>query len=284
MKLLRYDAIFYVLRNGNAFHKLKMAHILGLNGDRQQLVDELRSLQNEDGGWPWQLVTGNPSGVSDTAKVLELLSCVGLDGASSTIKKGIFFLLAQQHRDGGWSESPELQGIIPRDWTWVSTRHSGYQTADVVNALVEVGYRGEEMGRAIGFLRSTQNEEGGWFSHVGPSSYTGSDVASTDHIVLAFLRCGEPKESQVFQRAKRMLLERRGTIDSPVDGTAVLSVLLALGYPAEDEYVSQLIENLIEAQRPDGGWNWFSDLPSNPSQTVDSLEQLVKCGVKIPFR
>lgn len=284
MRRLRYDAISYILRNGNSFHKLKLAHILGLNGDRRKLVEELRSLQNQDGGWPWQLVAGNMSGVSDTAKVLELLPHVCVNRASSTIKRTVSFLLVRQHRDGGWSENPELEGIIPSEWNWISTRYSGYQTAEVVNALIEAGYFGEEVGRGIDFLRSIQNEEGGWPSHVGPSPYTGSDIASTDHIVLAFLRYGEPKGSPVFQRAEKMLLEKRGMIDSPVNETAVLSTLLAIGYSPEDEYVLELVEGIIEAQRLDGGWNWFGDLPSNPMQTVDCLEQLVKCGVEIPFK
>jgi hypothetical protein len=49
---------------------------------------------------------------------------------------------------------------------------------------------------------------------------------------------------------------------------------LASGHPPDDEYVSELVDWLIEAQRLDGGWNWFGDLPSNPSQTVYCLEQL----------
>ena len=281
MKRLRYDAVSYVLRNGNSLNKLKLAHILGLNGDRQRLVDELRSLQNRDGGWPWQLVAENPSGVSDTAKVLEPPPSVSVNRTSGTIRRAVSFLLVQQHEDGGWSESPELEGIIPNDRTWISTRHSGYQTADAVNALIESGYLGEAVRRAIDFLRSTQNEEGGWPSHVGPNALTGSDVASTDHVVLAFLHYGEPRESSVLQRTERMLLESRETVDSSVDETAVLSTLLALGYPLENEYISELVGSLIEAQRPDGSWNWFGDLPSNPTQTVDCLEQLVKCGVEI---
>ena len=283
MKCLRYDAVSYVLRNGNSFDKLKLTYILDLKENRRCLVDELRSLQNRDGGWPWQLVAENPSGVSDTAKVLELLPSVGVNRTSGTIKRAISFLLVRQHEDGGWSESPELEGIIPHDRTWISTRHSGYQTAEAVNTLMEAGYLEEEVRRAIDFLRSTQNEEGGWPSHMGPSPYAGSDVASTDHVIFAFLRYGEPRESSVLQRAERMLLERRETIDSPVDETAVLSTLLALGYPPENEYISELVGSLIEAQRLDGGWNWFGDLPSNPMQTVDCLEQLVKYGIETPL-
>jgi hypothetical protein len=274
MRRLRYDAVSYVLTNGNAFHRLKLANVIGREYEYRPLVDELMSFQNEDGGWPWQLAVGNPSGVSDTAKILELLPSVSVDPASEPISRAVSYLLRLQNRDGGWSESPELDRIVPEDWTWVSTRDSGYQTADAVNALLEIGHLGDEIGRAIEFLRGMQNEEGGWPSHVGPDSST--DPATTDHIIMAFLRSGEPRGSPVIVMAERMLLEKRRGWDSPVDATAVLSVLLALGYPPEEEHVSELIGWLVDAQRPDGGWNWFGDLPSNPSQTVDCLEQLVR--------
>jgi hypothetical protein len=34
--------------------------------------------------------------------------------------------------------------VIPPQWTWVSTEHSGYQTADVLNALHECGHAEKE--------------------------------------------------------------------------------------------------------------------------------------------
>jgi hypothetical protein len=172
MRTLRYDAISYVMENGNPLHRLKLARILGREGDYEPLVDELLSLQNSDGGWPWRLEEGNPSGVSDTAKTLELLAGLGVDPGSGPIRRAVSYLLDLQNEDGGWSESPELDGAVPEEWTWVSTRHSGYQTADAVNALAEAGYSGGEIDRALDFLRTAQNDEGGWPSHVGPDSQT----------------------------------------------------------------------------------------------------------------
>lgn len=274
MRTLRYDAISYVMENGNPFHRLKLARILSQQGENGPLVDELLSLQNSDGGWPWRLEDGNPSGVSDTAKTLELLAGLGVDPGSGPIRKAVSYLLDLQNEDGGWSESPELDGIVPEEWTWVSTRHSGYQTADAVNALAEAGYSGGKINMDLDFLRVAQNDEGGWPSHVGPDSRKKTDSATTDHIVFAFLRHGYPRDSSVIRKAEEMLLEKRRLTDSPVNVATALSALTALGHPPDDEYVSELVDWLIEAQRSDGGWNWFGDLPSNPSLTVDCLEQL----------
>jgi len=274
MKSLQYDAVSYVSESGNAYQKLKLAHILGLEEEYQTLMEELMSKQNGDGGWPWLLEAGDPSGVSDTAKVLELLPGVGVEPASQPIRKAISYLLDHQNDDGGWSESPELEGLIPGEWTWVSTVYSGYQTADALNALFEAGYSGDAVARAIDFLRATQNEEGGWYSNVRPRPNPVTDIATTDHIVHAFLNNSEPRESTVIKRAERMLLEKKEKLEAPVDVAAALSCLRELGYGPESEHVRRLVDYLIGAQRPDGGWNWFDDLPSNPSQTVDCLESL----------
>ncbi len=281
---LKYDAVSYVLENGNSFHKLKLLLMLNLQPEkRRKLVRELKSLQSPDGGWPWQLQKGKPSGISQTARNLELLLKAGESRDSDIVKRAVLFLLQTQREDGGWSENPELKEVIPKDWNWVSTEHSGYQTADAINALIEAGYsKDARVAKAVNFLLKTQNEEGGWPSYVSPDyPYEGSDIAAMDHIVTALLGFGEPKDSLVLKKAVDALLKHREDWKEPVDGAAVLCVFLMLDYPLNHEYVRELVANLIESQRPDGGWNWFGDLPSSPAQTVDCLEQLVKCGIKV---
>jgi len=284
MKKLMYDAVSYVLKNGNQYHKSKMLMTLGgKREDYQKLVVELKSMQNLDGGWPWQLEMGKPSGVSQTARIIELLLRAGEDKNSDTVKRAVGFLLQRQNSDGGWSENHELEGIIPREHNWISTRYSGFQTADVINALAEAGYKNDaRVLKAIDFLRGAQNEEGGWPSYVGPEyPYEGSDIATTDHMVEAFLKLGEPKDSKVVRNAVKALLKHRKDWDSPINAATALNVFLILDYPLEHEYVKELVKNLVESQKPDGGWNWFGDLPTNPGQTVDCIEQLAKCGVQI---
>lgn len=284
MKKLRYDAVSYVLKNGNAHHKLKMLILLGGRVDEQQkLMRELKSLQNPDGGWPWQLKKGNASGIAQTARTLQLLWRTGEDKDSETTKRAVSFLLRNQNPDGGWSENPELEGTIPKESRWISTKYSGFQTADAVNALIGAGYlRDERVKNAIDFLRRAQNEEGGWPSYVGPDyPFAGSDIATTDHIVIAFLKFGEPKNSLVIQNAVKALVTHRESWKDPLDAATALCVFLTLDYPLNHEYVEELVTNLVKTQRPDGGWHYFGALPSNPGQTLECLEQLVKCGVEI---
>lgn len=281
---LKYDAVSYVLENGNPFHKLKLLLMLNIQREkRRKLFRELKSLQDPDGGWPWQLQKDVASGISQTARTLELLLKAGENKDSNTAKRAVAFLFQNQKEDGGWSENPELKGVIPKDWSWVSTEHSGYQTADAINALLEADYlKDARVAEAVNFLLRTQNDEGGWPSYVSPDyPYKGSDIAAMDHIVTALLRFREPKNSLLLKKAVDALLKHREEWKEPVDGAAVLCVFLMLDYPLNHEYVRELVASLIKSQNPDGGWNWFGDLPSNPAQTVDCLEQLMKCGVKV---
>lgn len=279
---LKYDAVKLVTANGNIYERLYLSHAVGSALDTE-LVQNMISTQNRDGGWPWQFHGGEPSGVGASARALELLLKTGLERHSETCSKAVSFLFSLQREDGGWSENPELSDLIPEDWIWVSTTDSmTHITGDVINALIEAGEsRNPKTGRAIAFLKKTQNEEGGWPSQLGSDYTHGTDIGGMDVIVKALLGAGEPKGSQVFKRAIEVVIREREDWKIPVCGASVLNLFTKLGFAADHEYVRELAETLIEKQRPDGGWNWMGDLPSNPAQTVYTVKQLKKCGVEL---
>jgi len=222
-----------------------------------------------------------PSGVTRTSRVLELLLKVWLDKNSRIATNAIHFLLASQRADGGWSENPELSKFVPKDEAWVSTTYSmTYATADVVNALVKAGYSGHpSVQKAIAFLRKTQNEEGGWNSHIGPDYPYGTDIASMDIVVKALLLSGEDKESVIFKRAIEAILKNHADWKYPVCASSVLNVFLRLGNNPGNPHVQELVNILVETQKPDGGWNELGEGSTDPGQTVYCIKQLKKCGV-----
>jgi squalene cyclase len=282
MMRLKYNAVKYVLENGNHYHKLYLAVTLE-QGANKGLIEELLSLQNPDGGWPWRLEKEMPSGVGETSRILELLLKNWLERSSSVATRAIDFLLTSQRPDGGWSENPELSAVIPKDWGWISTTHSvTYRTADAVNALIEAGYLDHpSVQKAIAFLCRTQNEEGGWNSHIGPDYPYGTDIAAMDVIVKALLLSGEDRESVVFKRAIEAILRNRKDWEYPVCALSALNILLRLGHDPEHPCVKELVDILIETQRPDGGWSALGEEPTDPGQTVYAIKQLKKCGVEV---
>lgn len=279
---VRYDAVKYIDENGNIFDKLCLADILNQQPDKN-LIEELLSLQNLDGGWPWKLLGKIPSGIVITNRVLELLFKIGFDKNSFEVKKGINFLVNKQRPDEGWSENPELSSYIPKEHDWISTEYSlTWTTGDVVSTLIKAGYINHPgIKNAISFLKRTQKDDGGWNSHVGKNYPYGTDLASMDSIVKALLLSGEDRTSDTMKKVVSTLLRYRNKWESSVDASAVLNIFLNLGYDPKNEYVKELVQILIRIQNSNGGWSPIGTLPTDPSQTIYCLQQLKKCGVQI---
>jgi hypothetical protein len=281
MVRLRFDAESYVLQYGSAYDKLYLARALKQEPDARW-VEELLAWQNPNGGWARELGKGGPSGVVRSARVLELLLKTGVNASSATAGRATRFLISSQRADGGWAENPELADLIPKEETWVSAQHSmTYTTADAVNALIQAGLTElPNVERGILFLRTTQNDDGGWDSHPAPGQPHKTDVAAMDVIVKALVLSGEPKVSSLFRRTVDALVSNRAHWDIPVSAASVLNVFCRLGYPPEHPYVRELVDTLTQTQANDGGWSWFGTGPSDPSQTAYCVKQLVKCAIQ----
>ncbi len=282
MLTLKHDAVKYVLDHGNAYQKAYLARALGRKID-QNLIDELVSLQNADGGWPWQFRPGAPSSIVGTSRTLELLLKISLEEGAAVVTDAVYFLLAHRRSDGGWAENPKLSGIIPSEMAWISTIHSmTYATADAVNALTVAGYSDHvSVRKALGFLLRTQNEEGGWDSHVGADYPYGTDIASMDVIVKALALSGRDKRSLVFRRAVEAILLNTDDWKHSVCAAAALNAFLRLGYDPDHQHVTGLVHILLDAQKPDGGWSPLLQGASDPGQTAYCAKQLTKCNVEV---
>jgi hypothetical protein len=279
---LKHDAVKHVLDCGNAYQKAYLVRALKWKID-QSLIDALVSLQNADGGWPWQSKPGAPSSIVGTSRTLELLLKISLHEGAPAVTDAIYFLLAHRRSDGGWSENPKLSGIIPSEMAWISTTHSmTYATADAVNALTAAGYSDHvSVRKALGFLLTTQNKEGGWGSHVGADYPYGTDIASMDVVIKALALSGRDKRSLVFRRAVEAILLNTEDWKHPVCAAAALNVFLRVGYDPGHQNVTELVHILLDAQKPDGGWSAFLEGASDPGQTAYCAKQLMKCNVEV---
>jgi hypothetical protein len=282
MTALRNDGVTFVLEHGNAYDKLYLYDALSRSPNHSS-VDDLLNRQNADGGWPWMLLSDMPSSVVTTARSLELLLKGTLAPSDRITADAVFFLLALQRADGGWSENPGLAGHIPSAMPWISTAHSmTYATADVVNAMMKTEYaeRGP-VAKAVTFLRHTQNDEGGWSPHVGPDGPPGTDIGSMDVIVKALVSAGEGRQSAILKWATEAIVSNWEDWKYPVAAASALNVMVRAGYPPDDPHVSGLVSSLIASQHQDGGWSPLATGPSEAGQTAYCLKQLMKCGVDI---
>jgi len=281
MPRLRYDALKYIHTHGNARDRLRVWAALGRAESRQaqRALQELLAQQNKDGGWSWRMDTHRPSSVTDTARTVEALTSAGLAPDHAVLQRATAFLYPLQREDGGWTENPALRNHIPWDWEWYSVDYgSPSTTAQALYTLHLVGHEKDKVvKRGLRFLRRAQNEESGWPGHVGPTYPYGTDWASMFPIIRA-LRAwdGRSRVQAIVDRAVTAIKSHRGGWATPVDNP--LDTFLLLGYGLSHPDVQEALEQLVAAQRLDGGWNWFGDLPSSPGQTANWIVALVGAG------
>jgi len=286
--ILKYNPLPIIFEKGNYYHHLKALSFLE-ESDESQLLDvskQARSSQNKDGGWPWlgrwDFKERIPASVTDTAYILATLVDAGLDIHSVQVKRATAFLLQAQRDDGGWSENPQLRQTISESWTWFSVDHSvTWITGLVITALIKAGYPSNApyIFKARAFLKSLQNEEGGWPSHAGSKDPQSTDMWTIEDIISALLTVGEKRNSKIIKRAENAILKHRDRWKEPVENP--LGVFLMLGYDTEHPYVQECIRHLLENQKEDGGWGYYNNWPSSPDQTVRWLEILLKYGVRV---
>lgn len=274
--MFRYDPISYILKEGNIYCKLQLYDVLGCS--RPDLIGEYLTLQNTDGGWPWELKNGNPSSVAETARAVRFLK--DKNGYKSEIEKTIPFLLEHQREDGGWAENLELVSLIPKEWDWMSCYHSSTSTTgSVICALLEgIPREDSRLQKALYFLKKTQTEDGGWPYRVGPGYRYGTDIASVDDVLHALIAVGESKDSPVIQKAIGALQKNYHLWTEPIDASSAISILHLLGYPADHPWIQELVSNIFNAQHENGGWNWLGDFPTSPGITLFCVEQLITVG------
>jgi hypothetical protein len=101
-------------------------------------------------------------------------------------RRTIRWLLARQRRSGGWG--------------WTAGAADSNDTAAVVEALRAVGVRGRPIRRALSFLLSFRNRDGGFELTQG----RGSDAQSTAWVIQAFLAAGKPSPRGALAYLRRL--------------------------------------------------------------------------------
>jgi len=193
-------------------------------------------MQNPDGGWAafdrqndTKLVQSlpfcdfgevlDPSSADVTAHVLELLGRLGYSRDEPHLARGLAYLWGQRELDGSWFGRWGVNYI--------------YGTAAVLMALKELAFTAESEGvtGAVAWLRSRQNEDGGWgecccsyedatWHGRGPSS-----ASQTAWAVLGLLAAGD---REVAGGGVRWLLERQSA-----DGAWEEPYFTGTGFPGD---------------------------------------------------
>jgi len=223
---------------------LALKHAKASDPERQQRVERrainwLLGMQSSDGGWAafdvdndWGLLNKvpfadhnamlDPTCPDITGRVLEALAKSGLGPDHPAIQKGVQFLIRTQERDGSWygrwgvnyiyGTFLALRGLRAASAA-ASNTSSDLTAADLQSLRSGNSAVNESMRRGIDFLRSTQNQDGGWGeSCAGYKTnhfiHAASTASQTAWALLGFAAAGVA-DSVAAQRGVQWLIDRQ---------------------------------------------------------------------------
>ena len=271
---LHYDHQNYLLEHGNIADKLRLASAgKDLSSEQMaELMDEVKRVQNRDGGIPFDVQLGNPSSVKETAEILALISRYKTQW-TNIFNEMVKFIVSRQKNDGGFSESLKLDPYIEDKWGGIGRAHYPvaksitWLTGKALEALCLAEYNDEErLRRARDFLMYNQYEDGHWPDFIGRDE---SDPLGTGNILLALDCVGIDFDNKVYQDGRAALLQHlKDAVENK--STFDMADLTAVGIPnseLENEVIRGGLELIIQSQNEDGGWAPLGSKKSDPELT-----------------
>ena len=229
------------------------------------------------GGWAFEFDNDTYPDTDDTAEVILALGRVAhpdTERLAAAINRAIEWTAGMQSREGGWAafDADNTRTLVTRlpfcDFGAVTDPPSADVTAHVVEMLATEGVYPERLKSGVSWLLDHQEADGSWFGRWG-ANY----VYGTGAVVPALIAAGvQPHEAPI--RAAVSWLARHQNNDGgwgedlrsyadpgwagrgPSTASQTAWALLALLAAGEDSsVVHRGVRWLVEAQRPDGGWD-----------------------------
>jgi squalene-hopene/tetraprenyl-beta-curcumene cyclase len=192
-------------------------------------LDWVLAMQNKDGGWAsfdkdndrmiFQSIPFadhnamlDPSTADITARTLEMLSFFGFTNTDPRVQRALAYLYREQESDGSWFGRWGVNYI--------------YGTWQVLRGLARIGepMRSLAVRRAVNWLKSVQNSDGGWGetcrSYEDPENHKAvgpSTASQTSWALIGLINAGEEDCSEVRRGLKYLFetQEQDGTWEEP---------------------------------------------------------------------
>jgi len=255
---------------GNMLERYRVKYLFQGTRDDEVPLRYVRRLQNEDGGFPYNLELGKPSSVNETSGILSLVAELNL-GESDEGQKVIKYLFQAQSLDGSWNESPEISQFNPPRWddpNNVNTRM--WLTGVITVHLIQLGYgESQHVKKACEFLRKHMDEKG---------KVEGPQIATW--IAMAIFGMLEGSGSPCVRKELDLV---EGWLDEELEEDAsflcwYLECLSYAGVPREHALVRKCLKKLMTLQGEDGGWKNADGARYNVPTAINTLKLLKHFG------
>lgn len=237
-------AIAYIQENGDELERGRLSGLLGRERPDPKVGRALVTRQNDDGGFPYQMVPGRPSAVTATATALQWMQDLRLL-RSPQAERAAAYLLTVQRPDGAWEESPALVKYDPPPLTRPG-HDAGRTYCTALGAFWLgrlVGPAHDSVQRALGYLRASR--DGGW-----PDDEPVQITLLATAVSAMAGGAGSPLGAAGMEALGRLVPEA-WSADRLAD---LLGALYAAAFAFDEPLVAWGLRRLVTLQREDGGW------------------------------
>jgi len=233
---------------------------------KTKAIGHIISVQSENGAWS-RLKGEFPPEAEPTSWAVKVLKMNNVH--NDMAEKGVDFILKDQRPDGSWNNN---------------TAH----TAFAIIALKEAGRGEEAIKKGIQYLRSVQDEAGG-FRRIGKEGVP--LTVFTAVVLTAFKEAGYDRKDPAVRQALDWLMGcqnpdggyglPKGAPSLAFSTAWAVRALLYHGVAPSTPFVQDAVEWLIKAQRPSGGFAMVQkNAPEDPEVTAYVIMALTRLKEK----
>lgn len=265
-------SVSFIEQKGSELEKARIRRILYGVKPELDAIQPFIELQNDDGGFPYDMVQGNLSTVDNTLSALWWMDELGML-KSPTADKALGYLLAVQRDDGGWDEDPSItQYDLP---PWVSpgdlptrlylSSYSAYWLA-IRSYKTHPAFQ-----KALDFLLKHQDESGKFYGF----------LHTTWIATSVFIMAGD-QYSEVATKSLQVLLDRPLSQWEDSQISWALDCLGKAGLPKDHPFIEECLAELLHRQKPNGSWFSEDGEAYAVGATIGALKALDHYGLLLP--
>lgn len=264
-------AIAYIEENGDELERARLAGLLGRARPESKIIRTVGGRQNEDGGYPYDMIPGRPSAIASTVTGLQWMHDLRLTaGGGAFVERAVGYLLTIQRPEGAWEETPAVLKYDPPSY-----RRPGrggarvHCTALVTYWLARLLGPGHDAAIRASKYLATQRV-GGW-----PAD---EPVETAVLIVTAAALVDGPTTSMATEglNALSHLAPEAWTTEGLAD---MLGAFGAAPLARDHALVAWGVERLRAQQRADGGWTGAQSVDREVDLALRALGALLTLGV-----